>query len=112
MKIVKERQRQITEEGYDSERDDRYMMRGELAIAALCYAQAARENSPTMSSWWPWSQEYWKPCKKDSIEVDRERCLVKSGALIYAEIDRLNRLGIRVVNELKAIKRKEKNDIH
>ena len=107
MMIVKERQRQITEEGYDPEYDGN--MRGELAISALCYVQAARENSPTISSWWPWDVEYWKPCKKDSIEVDRERCLVKSGALIYAEIDRLNRLGIRVVNELKAIKQKEKN---
>ena len=109
MMIIKERQRQITEEGYDTAHDDEHM-RGELAIAAICYAQAARENSPTMSSWWPWELKYWKPCPKDSTSVDRERCLVKAGALIYAEIDRLNRLGVRVVNELKSIKRKEKNE--
>ena len=107
MMIVKERQRQITEEGYDPVHDDEHV-KGELAIAALCYAQAARENSPTISGWWPWDVEYWKPIKAGSPgEVDRERCLVKAGALIYAEIDRLTRLGIRVVNELKAIKRKE-----
>lgn len=106
MMIVKERQRQITEEGYDPVHDDEHL-KGELAIAALCYAQAAKENSRTILSWWPWDAEYWKPCKKDSIEVDRERCLVKAGALIYAEIDRLNRLGVRIVNELKAIKQKE-----
>ena len=104
MKIIKERQRQIAEEGYDTAQDDEHVS-GELAIAAQCYTQAARENSPTMSSWWPWGPEFWKPCKKDSIEVDRERCLVKSGALIYAEVDRLNRLGMRVVNELKALKK-------
>ena len=106
MMIVKERQRQIAEEGYDPAHDDEHM-RGELAIAAICYAQATRENSPTISSWWPWDVEYWKPCQKGSIAVDRERCLVKAGALIYAEIDRLTRMGIRFVNELKAIKRKE-----
>jgi hypothetical protein len=32
--------------------------------------------------WWPWSFEWWKP-------KDRIRNLVRAGALIAAEIDRL-----------------------
>ena len=34
---------------------------------------------------WPWGSEYWKPSE------DPVRNLVKAGALIAAEIDRLNR---------------------
>lgn len=35
---------------------------------------------------WPWEARFWKPCPDD-----RARELVKAGALIAAEIDRLQR---------------------
>jgi hypothetical protein len=35
---------------------------------------------------WPWDNKYWKPSE------DKVRNLVKAGALIAAEIDRLQRL--------------------
>jgi len=37
-----------------------------------------------MENLWPWGKEWWKPS-------DRRRDLVKAGALIAAEIDRLDR---------------------
>lgn len=102
--IINERLRQVQEEGYEASHDDQHV-KGEIAIAALCYAQAARENSSTPSTWWPWDLKYWKP-GNPTTPVDRERCLIKAGALIYAEIDRLNRVGVRIVDELKSLKRK------
>jgi hypothetical protein len=50
---------------------------------------------------WPekWSSEWWKPMswelQKAAPRVSRIRELVKAGALIAAEIDRLQRLGKR-----------------
>lgn len=103
--INEERKRHIIEENWTSEHDDQ-RMKGELAIAALCYVQGARENSPTLSTWWPWDPKDFKPFKADTCEVDRERCLVKAGALILAEQDRLNRMLKNVVTELSKIKSK------
>ena len=84
-----ERLRQITEEGYDSAHDDE-RKRGELAIAAAAYASLAAEGDkgtlardvPPIE--WPLDSEEWKP---DS----RRRMLVKAGALILAELARLDR---------------------
>lgn len=33
---------------------------------------------------WPWSRAWWKP-------ASRRRCLIKAGALILAEIERIDR---------------------
>lgn len=97
--IADERQRQIMSEGYFSEHDDQYT-RQELAIAAGCYIVSAEachysKNNLTFSGGyrpgegvpinWPWDAEYWKPTG------DPVRDLVKAGALIAAEIDRLQR---------------------
>jgi hypothetical protein len=92
--IAQERQRQITAEGWTPEHD-RQHIRCELVQAARAYAFAAlcrvRYTTPSedlaVPNDWPlkWSQEWWKPSD------DPVRNLVKAGALIAAEIDRLQR---------------------
>lgn len=89
--IAAERGRQILSEGFTSENDDEYEQ-GELAQAAVCYAWVATQDKdfrksfgspPTM---WPvfWDNDWWKP-------TTPRRDLVKAGALIVAEIQRLDR---------------------
>jgi hypothetical protein len=77
--IANERQRQIEAEGWTPEHDDQHSS-GELADAAACYARGKQ-----MSAVWPWDEKWWKP------GPDRRRQLVKAGALIVAEIERLDR---------------------
>lgn len=93
--IAEERARQIEKEGYDQGHDSHHDC-NELARAADCYLQHvigrswvvgtsgddyAKEKAPDD---WPWDQSDWKP--KNPI-----RDLVRAGALIAAEIDRLQR---------------------
>lgn len=82
--VVAERQRQVSAEGYSLFRDDLYV-KGELAEAASTYARLAGKPG-SMSSAWPWGQATFKP------SADRRRDLVKAGALILAEIERLDRV--------------------
>lgn len=93
--IALERQRQINAEKFDISHDDQHDM-GELANAAACYAMTpARRgwvvNGYTMESllerMWPWSREWWRP-------KNRRRDLIRAGALIVAEIERLDRLSL------------------
>lgn len=84
--IAEERQRQIEKEGWTPEHDAEHT-NNELALAAICYT--APEFVRKSGRWydinlWPWSQSYWKPTPKNRI-----RELTKAGALIAAEIDRL-----------------------
>ena len=89
--IAAERKRQIEQEGWTVEHDDRHL-RGELADSAACYAltSSVRERSIWGQSLiyrlWPWDWNWWKPSSNDRI-----RELVKAGALIVAEIERLQR---------------------
>lgn len=107
--IAEERARQVSAEGWTPEHDDAHDM-GELADAAQCYATQpqcrrlmrehiavetarglAEPDAPRMvevlvPAGWPWDARWWKP-------GDRKRELVKAGALIAAEIDRLQRNG-------------------
>lgn len=92
--VLSERQRQINAEGWTPEDDDRYE-HGDLAHAAACYiinvcegGDPEGEGRPPFG--WPWDAEWWKP-------TDPRRDLVKAGALILAEIERLDRVAIRVV---------------
>ena len=78
--IAEERQRQITAEGWTPEHDDEHDNE-QLAQAAACYAMPPRLRGPLP---WPWDADWWKP-------GDRIRELTKAGALIAAEIDRLQR---------------------
>jgi hypothetical protein len=77
--IVAERKRQIEAEGWTPEHDDAHVD-GALAKAATCYASVF----PLAPSYWPWDLQWWKP-------TSRRRNLIKAGALIVAEIERLDR---------------------
>lgn len=87
--IAAERQRQMAVEGWTPEHDDEHKQE-ELLMAAYAYIAKAW-SGPTVDmivppACWPWSRSWWKP------SPDKTRNLVKAGALIAAEIDRLNRL--------------------
>jgi len=96
--IADERQRQINAEGWTPEHDDHHIGGG-LPCAASCYANLSGELALTppgevpfwldrvpywLSDTWPRDWE-WKP------SADPIRNLVRAGALIAAEIDRLQR---------------------
>ena len=87
--IAAERQRQISSEGWTPEHDDEHDS-GEMADAARAYifwpfdgpCPVKTEAEPP--STWPWDESWWNP-------KDRISNLVRAGALIAAEIDRLQR---------------------
>ena len=100
-RIAAERQRQIDTEGYTPEHDQGHV-KGELLRAAQEYLMIADFNRrypdrpmtrdaaldiQDLHGWnasmWPWSREDFKPTD------DPVPNLVKAGALIAAEIDRL-----------------------
>lgn len=87
--IAAERKRQIEKEGW-SESHDRQHSFGELILAAVCYALPAdcREEiqliEGNVPKAWPWDIVFWKPTPND-----RKREIVKAGALLAAEYDRL-----------------------
>ena len=106
--IALERQRQIKGEGWTAEHDDDHGD-GDLALAAVCYA------TPVPVFWkdefahclvfrdpWPWDNSFDKRKtladgnttvpNRTLPKKERIRNLVKAGALIAAEIDRLQRL--------------------
>lgn len=88
--IREERDRQKAIEGWSEEHDDAHDD-GELLLAARCYfdhatfanAGAAR-RADGVPMGWPWDAASWKP--KTPV-----RDLVRAGALVLAEIDRLHR---------------------
>ena len=91
--IADERQRQIDKEGYTTEHDDKHLL-GEISDAAACYASktipvpaAGISLTVNRKHGWPWEEEAWKPTPND-----RMRELTKAGALIVAEMERLQRL--------------------
>lgn len=85
--IAAERERQKNEEWFTEENDDLHVD-GELAKAAACYAapEITKSADPTLLKVWPWDVSWWKPTPKNI-----RRRLVKAGALIVAEIERLDR---------------------
>lgn len=101
--IQEERNRQIEVEGWKSDRDDAYINQ-ELLHASKAYIESSiiyqryrdgsRKLADVIALCWPrnWSGDWFKP--KDPISD-----LVKSGALIAAEIDRLQRIKERLMNE-------------
>lgn len=85
MELIRaERQRQIDEEKWTAEHDDRHE-RHELSIAACGYQVAGIYGNFQVPMNWPWDVAWWKP------RGDRKRCLVKAGALFLAERDRCER---------------------
>ena len=96
--IAAERERQITAEGWSAAHDDEHIG-GDLADAASCYAHlaAVEARGPLTEEhkervleglgdlFWPWEDEDFRPMGGNV------RNLVKAGALIAAEIDRVQR---------------------
>ena len=91
--IAAERTRQIEDEKWTPEHDDKHR-KNQLALAASSYIAAVtdpdewageRGELPGPCHDWPWTKKWWKPSD------DPIRNLVKAGALIAAEIDRLQR---------------------
>ena len=113
-RIAIERLRQVEKKDYDERHDDEHD-KGELAIAAACYAfSAARsrrhkslvaERIYVMRTYaatvhyddpWPWEERFdTRPYDgnvlKEPTDDEAIRLLEKAGALIAAEIDRLLR---------------------
>ncbi|WP_176331037.1 hypothetical protein [Burkholderia vietnamiensis] len=83
--VLAERRRQVEQEGWTPEHDDAHLT-GDLALAAACYAIQGSGRWAHNSFMWPWPSEWWKPTKP-------RRDLVKAGALILAELERLDRAG-------------------
>lgn len=110
-RIAAERRRQVEAEGWTPEHDDGHE-HGELAWAAVCYAAPEPVRGPVwrpcncrsagecnhirgIKTWgdpWPWSAEWDKRPQANEPLPARIRALEKAGALIAAEIDRLQRL--------------------
>ncbi len=91
--IAQERERQVSEEGWSAEHDDKHI-NGELAWAAVAYAAPERvtRDGPGVSyDPWPWDEEWDKRPAIGCTAPYRIRALAKAGALIAAEIDRLKR---------------------
>lgn len=85
-----ERQRQIDLEGWSVEHDDKHNV-GEMLDAAIVYLwhgtdNAAQLNADGTPAGWPWEAQWWKP-------KDRPRNIVRAGALLLAEQQRLKRAG-------------------
>jgi hypothetical protein len=90
--VLAERARQIKVEGWDSKHDDDHR-NGAMARAAAAYAWVGSSDGrvPSRSGvdgadLWPseWASKWWKP-------KDRRSNLVRAGALILAELERLDR---------------------
>ena len=90
--IAEERQRQIEVKGWTSDNDDRYVDE-QLAEAAATYAlpNLWRNSPDRIPITWPFHNRWWKPTPENRIKE-----LAKAGALIAAEIDRLQRINIEL----------------
>lgn len=88
VRVVAERDRQITAEGYTPETDED-LEPGLLAAAGACYALLHSDgpmgpNPYNVDDLWPFDPDHWKP-------KHPERDLIRAAALIAAEIDRQTR---------------------
>lgn len=106
--IAAERRRQVDVEGWTAEHDDQHR-HCELLDASRCYANQGRTWFPVFTHQygtdpgamldqnWPWwvgeEPEGWKPSRDPITD------LAKAGALIAAEIDRLQRTALAALGE-------------
>lgn len=82
--VLAERRRQVCAEGYEPEADAMYES-GELARAAATYALLATgDDSWRVEDNWPWGMSTLK-------RADPRRMLEKAGALILADMERIDR---------------------
>lgn len=86
--VLAERRRQQDDEGWTLEHDDEHTDES-LSLVAVCYLMYVKGKDP-VGAWappeWPnsWDKKWWKP------KSYREN-LIRAGALIVAEIERLDR---------------------
>ena len=99
--IADERQRQVDIEGNTPSMDDNEG-NAQLARAAAAYAIHSAESTYSDQGTgalfrsiarrvWPWSEDWYKP-------KDPRRNLIRAGALIVAEIERLDRAAARATS--------------
>jgi hypothetical protein len=120
--IIAERRRQMLVEGWTLEHDDQHEG-GQMALAAASYAIVSTGEPEVYASvsrvpcapgfkagwingaklFWPWSDKWWKP-------KSRREDLVRAGALILAEIERLDRLEARREQTKWAAQSKKRRD--
>ncbi|MCY1362972.1 hypothetical protein D9M69_497140 [compost metagenome] len=80
--VLAERRRQIEAEGMTTAGDDGYRA-AELPRAAAAYIlNGSNDEAPCI---WPWAKAFWKP-------RDARKNYVRAGALILAEIERIDRV--------------------
>jgi hypothetical protein len=108
--VLAERRRQVEAEGWTPGHDDQHAD-GALARAAGIYAILAGSNATDyrnaiggyalndilrglLEHYWPWDRTWLKP-------ATRRRDLVKAGALILAELERLDRIVLSSMKEPK-----------
>lgn len=96
--IGAERYRQIREKGYDAEHDDKHD-RGALALAATFYAAPETLKDKIK----------YPLIKKPKVDLSRLDELIRAGALIAAEIDRLRRV-VAEIDRLREIDDKRKKE--
>jgi len=96
--VINERQRQQLTEGYSEQHDDSYLP-GILSLAGAAYAVAGSGMNGVGTFYqraknlWPWhDKSFFKPTRSNRGDK-RRRDLVKSAALIIAEIERIDRAG-------------------
>lgn len=94
--VLAERRRQIKAEGYDQAHDDEHV-NDEIAALACYYAMppGAREWSAESTGYGETLGDAILPDGWAAAAGDRRRELVKAGALIVAEIERIDRVKAR-----------------
>lgn len=89
--IAEERDRQIDVEKFSFQHDRRLHSDGSLVRAAICYATPEKDreyatlpDGSKIPVYWPWETGAWNPSPDNRV-----RELTIAGALIAAELDRL-----------------------
>lgn len=94
--VLAERTRQVKQEGWSTDYDDQHSD-GQMAVAAGYYALACGfphdRDGRRAPPYWPWDESCWKP-------KDARSNLVRSAALILAEIERLDRRAQLAANQV------------
>lgn len=88
-RIDAERKRQVEEEGWSYDNDDKYTQ-DELVSAGDAYLRFSKAGSgQEVPKFWPWEASWWKPSD------DEVRNLEKAGALYQADLERIARNRIK-----------------
>lgn len=112
--IANERRQQIEVKGWSPQHDDSHDD-GAMALAACCYASPellyVKENYAnqlTFRDCWPWDEKCDRRPHNGNVVLpnaiaplhQRRRMLVKAAALLMAEIERLDRLSLKITPSL------------